>query len=500
MPSTSLDTAPVDVDVLIIGAGISGIGAAYYLQREHPQRSYLILEARDASGGTWDLFRYPGIRSDSDLLTFGYEFKPWRDEQSIASAAKILAYLRETAAEYGIDRKIRFHSKVSGASWSSRDARWTVQVHHADTAERTTLTCNWLFAAGGYYRYDEGFTPHFEGRERFSGPIIHPQQWPSDLDYAGQRVLVIGSGATAVTLVPAMAGTAAHVTMLQRTPSYVIALPSRDKLASRLRALLGDGRGNAVARRVNITRQQAVWRFCQKYPNAARRLIRNLNAKMLPAGYPVDEHFNPPYDPWDQRLCLVPDGDLFRAIRAGRASIVTDRIVTFTERGVQLASGGELEADIIITATGLNVQAMGGLSLTVDGQPVSVPDTIAYKGMMLSGVPNLAYAIGYTNSSWTLKVGLLCEHFCRLLSHMDANGYDTARPEPADPDMPTRPFLDFGAGYIQRAIDQLPRQGSRAPWLTSMSYTRDVRLLRRLPVQDPELQLSQAGQASADHH
>jgi monooxygenase len=493
MPSASPDTT--SVDVLIVGAGISGIGAAYYLQREHPQRSYMILEARDAPGGTWDLFRYPGIRSDSDLLTFGYEFKPWRDEQSIASADKILGYLRETAAEHGIDRKIRFNSKVVGASWSSQDARWTVEVHRSDTGERTTLTCNWLFAAGGYYRYDEGFTPHFEGRERFRGPIIHPQQWPADLDYAGQRVLVIGSGATAVTLVPAMADTAAHVTMLQRTPSYVMALPSKDKLANRLRTLLGEERGYAISRRMNITRQQAVWRLCQKYPKAARRLIRNLNTKMLPAGYPVDEHFNPPYNPWDQRLCLVPDGDLFKAIRNGRASIVTGRIVTFTERGVQLESGRELEADVIVTATGLNVQAMGGMSLTVDGQPVSLPDTIAYKGMMLSGVPNLAYAIGYTNSSWTLKIGLLCEHFCRLLGYMDAHGYDTARPEPADPDMPTRPFLDFGAGYVQRAIAQLPRQGDRAPWLTSMSYARDVKLLRRLPVQDPELRLSSSSRA-----
>jgi monooxygenase len=487
MPPTALDTT--SVDVLIVGAGISGIGAAYYLQREHPQRSYVILEARDASGGTWDLFRYPGIRSDSDLHTFGYEFKPWRDEQSIASADKILAYLRETAAEYGIDRKIRFHSKAISASWSSQDARWTVEVEHAGTGERTTLTCNWLFCAGGYYRYDEGFTPRFEGRERFRGPVIHPQQWPADLDYAGQRVLVIGSGATAVTLVPAMADTAAHVTMLQRTPSYIMPLPSKDKLANRLRTLLGEERGYAITRRKNIIQQQAVWRFCQKYPKAARRVIRNLNVKMLPAGYPVDEHFNPPYNPWDQRLCAVPDGDLFKAIRNGRASVVTDRIATFTEKGVLLESGRELEADIIVTATGLNVQAMGGMSLTVDSSPVSLPDTVAYKGMMLSGVPNFAYAIGYTNSSWTLKVGLLCEHFCRLLAYMDAHGYDAARPEPADSAMPTRPFLNFGAGYIRRAIEQLPRQGDRAPWLTSMSYVRDVKLLRRLPVQDPELRL-----------
>jgi len=491
MPS---DTIGADVDVVIVGAGISGIGAAYYLRREHPRRSYTILEARDDLGGTWDLFRYPGIRSDSDLYTFGYEFKPWRDEDAIASSDKILAYLRETAAEYGIDRAIRFQSKVISASWSSRDARWTVEVERR--GERTTMTCNWVFCAGGYYRYDEGFTPRFEGRERFGGPVIHPQQWPEDLDYAGQRVLVIGSGATAVTLIPAMAGTAAHVTMLQRTPTYIMPLPSQDKLANRLRALLGEERGYKIARRKNILQQQALWRLCQRYPKAARRFIRSLNAKMLPEGYPVDEHFNPPYNPWDQRLCLVPDGDLFKAIGVGRASVVTGPIATFTEKGVLLEDGRELEADIIVTATGLNVQAMGGASLTVDGQPVNLPDTIAYKGMMLSGVPNFAYAIGYTNSSWTLKIGLLCEHFCRLLGYMDEHGYDTARPEPSDSAMPTRPFLNFNAGYIQRVIDQLPRQGDRAPWLTSMSYLGDVKLLRRLPVQDPELHFS----SSQSHH
>lgn len=489
-PGISTDTTPPDVDVIIVGAGVSGIGAAYYLRREHPRRSYAILEARDDSGGTWDLFRYPGIRSDSDLHTFGYEFKPWRDDDAIASADKILAYLRETAAEYGIDRQIRFRSKVLGASWSSPDARWTVEVERS--GERSTLTCSWLFCAGGYYRYDQGFTPVFAGRERFGGPVVHPQHWPADLDYSGQRVLVIGSGATAVTLVPAMAHSAGHVTMLQRTPSYVLPLPSKDKIANRLRSLLGEDRAYPITRRKNTFQQQAIWRFCQKYPRMARTLIRKLNAKMLPEGYPVDEHFNPPYNPWDQRMCFVPDGDLFAAIRSGRASVVTGPIATFTEKGVLLQDGRELEADIIVTATGLNVQAMGGLTLNVDGRPVSLPDTIAYKGMMLSGVPNLAYAIGYTNSSWTLKIGLLCEHFCRLLGYMDAHGYDTARPEPADPDMPTRPFLDFAAGYIQRSIDQLPRQGDRAPWLTSKSYASDVKLLRRLPVQDPELRLSRS--------
>src|SRR5918994_980988 len=438
---TTTQTPVEHLDVLVVGAGISGIGAGRYLKTELPAKSFAILEARAASGGTWDLFRYPGIRSDSDLHTFGYEFKPWRDEQSIADAPRILEYLRETVAENGLDARIRYHHRVLAAAWSTAEARWLVDVERTDT---------------------------------------------------GKRVLVIGSGATAVTLVPAMAETAAKVTMLQRTPSYVMPVPRNDALANRLRTLLGEDRAYALTRRKNIARGIGIWRFCQKYPKAARRLIRWVNTKQLPEGYPVDEHFNPPYDPWDQRLCAVPDGDLFRAIRNGTADVVTDRIETFTENGVLLASGRELEADVIVTATGLNVQAIGGISLTVDGEPVHLPDTVPYKGMMLSGVPNFALAIGYTNSSWTLKIGLLCEHFCRLLVYMDAHGYDVARPEPSDPDMPTRPFLDFAAGYVQRVVDQLPRQGDRMPWLTSMSYSSDVKLLRADSVVDPELHLFRA--------
>ncbi|MFE4662888.1 flavin-containing monooxygenase [Streptomyces hydrogenans] len=487
MSPSPVASAAEHLDVLIVGAGISGIGAARYLKTELPSKSFAILEARGASGGTWDLFRYPGIRSDSDLHTFGYEFKPWRDEQSIADAPRILDYLRQTAAENGIDAHTRYHHEVLGASWSSDEARWTVEVERADTGERTTLTCGWLFCAGGYYRYDEGFTPAFEGLERFRGPVVHPQHWPEDLDYAGKRVVVIGSGATAVTLVPSMAPTAAHVTMLQRTPTYILPISRADAVANALKKYLGERRGYALSRRKNIAQQRLVWSFCRRFPKAARRLIRWINTRQLPAGYPVDEHFNPPYDPWDQRLCAVPDGDLFRAIREGRATVVTDRIASFTEGGVLLESGRELEADVVVTATGLNVRAFGGIRLTVDGREVSLPDTLAYKGMMLSGVPNLAFAIGYTNSSWTLKIGLLCEHFCRLLAHMDAHGHDTCRPEPADPGMPTRPFLDFGAGYVRRAVDSLPRQGDRMPWLTSMDYRDDVKLLRSGSVADPEL-------------
>ncbi|GHJ97331.1 flavin-binding monooxygenase [Streptomyces sp. NE5-10] len=490
MSPSPVASAAEHLDVLIVGAGISGIGAARYLKTELPSKSFAILEARGASGGTWDLFRYPGIRSDSDLHTFGYEFKPWRDEQSIADAPRILDYLRQTAAENGIDPHTRYHHEVLGASWSSDEARWTVEVERADTGERTTLTCGWLFCAGGYYRYDEGFTPAFDGLERFRGPVVHPQHWPEDLDYAGKRVVVIGSGATAVTLVPSMAPTAAHVTMLQRTPTYILPIPRADAVANALKKYLGERRGHALSRRKNIAQQRLVWSFCRRFPKAARRLIRWINTRQLPVGYPVDEHFNPPYDPWDQRLCAVPDGDLFRVIREGRATVVTDRIASFTEGGVLLESGRELEADVVVTATGLNVRAFGGIRLTVDGREVSLPDTLAYKGMMLSGVPNLAFAIGYTNSSWTLKIGLLCEHFCRLLAHMDAHGHDTCRPEPADPGMPTRPFLDFGAGYVRRAVDSLPRQGDRMPWLTSMDYRDDVKLLRSGGVADPELVFS----------
>ncbi|PJN24932.1 NAD(P)/FAD-dependent oxidoreductase [Kitasatospora sp. CB02891] len=483
--------APVEhLDVLIVGAGISGIGAARYLTAESPGRSFAVLEARAELGGTWDLFRYPGIRSDSDLHTFGYAFKPWREKESIADAPQILSYLRETVRENGLQDRIRYHHRVLEASWSTADARWSVRVERVDTGEQVTLTCDWLFCAMGYYRYDQGFTPEFAGLDRFTGTVVHPQHWPEDLDHTGKRVLVIGSGATAVTLVPAMARRARQVTMLQRTPTYVMPVPRRDHLANLLRRLLGDERGYALTRRKNIAQQYAVWSFCQRHPKAARKIIRWVNTRQLPKGYPVDEHFSPPYDPWDQRLCAVPGGDLFKAIRSGRATVVTDRIRTFTERGVLLESGRELTADLVVTATGLNVQAFGGIPMSVDGEPVRLAGTVAFKGMMLSGVPNFAYAIGYTNSSWTLKIGLLCEHFCRLLAHMDRQGHRICRPEVADPAMPTRPFLDFAAGYVRRAVDGLPRQGDRRPWQTSTSYRDDARTLGAGQVTDPELHFS----------
>jgi cation diffusion facilitator CzcD-associated flavoprotein CzcO len=478
------------VDVLIVGAGVSGIGAAYYLQRDHPQRSYAIVEARAASGGTWDLFRYPGVRSDSDLHTFGYEFRPWRSSVAIADAPSILSYLRETAAEHGIDSRIRYQTRVVSAAWSSGDARWTVETEHSETGERSVLTCRWLLCAAGYYRYDQGYTPDFAGRERFRGPVVHPQLWPDDLDYAGKRVVIIGSGATAVTLVPAMAGTAAHVTMVQRTPSYVIPLPAQDKLNARLAALLGPDRAYRVTRKKNIVQQELLWRFCQRRPQAARRLIRKLNVRMLPADYPVDEHFNPPYDPWDQRLCLAADADLFRALRGGKASVVTGAVSEFTETGLLLKDGREVPADIIVTATGLSVQALGGLALSVDGKPVNPADTVSYKGTLLSGVPNFNFVFGYANASWTLRVGLLGQYLSRLLSYMDAHGYDTVRPAEPEPGMATRPLINLTSGYLARASAVLPRQGTRGAWRTAPTYSGDARALRRPPGGDPELRFS----------
>jgi cation diffusion facilitator CzcD-associated flavoprotein CzcO len=463
------------VDVLIVGAGLSGIGAGYYLETRLPGKSYAILEGRDAIGGTWDLFRYPGIRSDSDLHTLGYAFKPWTDDKAIADGPAILSYIRETASENGIEDKIRFGHRVVRAEWSSEDARWTVEATHG--TETVTLTCGFLFAAGGYYRYDEGFTPTFPGTERFEGRVIHPQHWPEDLDYAGKRVLVIGSGATAMTIVPAIADAAAHVTLLQRSPTYVVSVPARDPIANALRRVLPDRLAYSLARRKNIALQALVYKLSRRRPGLVRRLIRAATKRQLPDGYAVDTHFNPRYDPWDQRLCVIPDGNLFEAISSGRASIVTDRVETFTGRGVALASGTEIEADIVVTATGLELVAFGGIEYVVDGEPVDLSDRFAYRGAMLSGVPNFAFAVGYINASWTLKVDLVCDWLCRLLAHMDAHGFTRAVPINDDPALPRRPLLDFSAGYVQRALDSFPKQGPAAPWRMSMSYYEDVRSL-----------------------
>ncbi len=490
------DTSPEHFDVLIVGAGVSGIGCAYHLQREQPGKTYAILEGREASGGTWDLFRYPGIRSDSDLHTFGYEFKPWEDEKAIADGPSILRYIRETATENGIERHIRLGHMVTGASWSSEDARWTVQATRRQTGETVALTCSWLFCGSGYYRYDEGHTPSFAGVERFRGRIVHPQHWPEDLDYEGKRVVVIGSGATAITLIPAMTDRAAHVTMLQRSPSYVISVPEKDPIANALKRVLSARTAYALTRRKNVWLQKTVYALSRSRPRLIRRIVRAGVKHQLPDGFPVDTHFNPRYDPWDQRLCVVPDGDLFKAISSGRASVVTDTIETFTERGIQLASGAELEADIVITATGLNLLAFGGIQLRVDGRAIELPQTMAFRAMMLSDVPNFAYAFGYTNASWTLKVDLVCEHLGRILGYMDEHGYEQCVAHNDDPTVTTGPLLDFAAGYIQRSVHELPRQGSRPPWSMAMSYAQDVDRLRHGPIEDPALRFSRRAPAA----
>jgi cation diffusion facilitator CzcD-associated flavoprotein CzcO len=481
------------LDVLIVGAGLSGIGAGYHLQSECPRKSYAILEARERSGGTWDLFRYPGIRSDSDMYTLGYSFRPWEDAKSIADGPSILRYVRQTADDHGIDRKIRFGHRVVRAEWSSADARWTVEVQREDTRETVRLTCGFLFMCSGYYRYDEGYTPDFQGTERFAGRIVHPQKWTEDVDYTDKRVVVIGSGATAVTLIPALAERAAHVTMLQRSPSYVVSLPGEDPAAKLLRRLLGAKAAYSIVRWKNVLVTMLVFQLSRRRPGFVRKLVRRGVERRLPAGYDIDTHFKPSYDPWDQRMCLVPNGDLFEAISAERASVVTDQIDTFTERGIRLRSGAELDADLIITATGLNLLALGGMQLAVDGTEVDVSETMSYKGMMLSGVPNLAIAFGYTNASWTLKADLTCAYVCRLLNHMDQHRYVQCTPSNDDPLIEEQPFIDFSSSYVQRSIEQFPKQGSKAPWRLYQNYALDILALKFGAVEDGAMRFARAG-------
>jgi monooxygenase len=478
-------------DVLIVGAGLSGVGAAHHLQVDCPRKTYAILEAREAIGGTWDLFRYPGVRSDSDMYTLGYRFRPWQDARTIADGPAILSYVRETAREDGIDRKIRFHHRVVSAEFSTATARWRVRVQRTDTGETVELSCCFLLMCSGYYRYEQGYTPDFRGVERFAGRIVHPQHWSEDVEHADKRVVVIGSGATAVTLVPALARRAAHVTMLQRSPSYVVSLPGEDPLAGALRRLPARV-SYSLLRWKNVLTALLVFQVSRRRPALVKALVRRGVQRRLPPGYDVDTHFKPRYDPWDQRMCLVPDGDLFEAIGRGRASVVTDEIDTFTEKGLALASGAELEADLIVTATGLNMLALGGIELSLDGRAVALAQTISYKGLMLGGVPNMAFAIGYTNASWTLKCDLTCEYVCRVLNHMDAHGYDECTPDDGDPAIEREPMIDFSSGYVQRAIDQFPKQGSKPPWRLHQNYARDILSLRFGEIEDGTLRFSRA--------
>jgi monooxygenase len=486
------------LDVLIVGAGLSGVGAGCHLQTQCPGKSYAILEARASIGGTWDLFRYPGVRSDSDMYTLGYSFRPWSEAKAIADGPAILSYVKQTASDYGVDRKIRFNHRVVRAEWSTADARWTVEAQRTDTDETVRLTCGFLFMCSGYYRYDEGYTPDFPGIERFGGQVVHPQFWTDDVDHADKRVVVVGSGATAVTLVPAMAQTAAHVTMLQRSPSYVVSLPAEDPLANLARRLLPAKLAYAVVRWKNVLVTMLVFQLSRRRPRAMKALIRKGLENRLPPGYDIDTHFKPRYNPWDQRMCLVPDGDLFDAISDGSASVVTDRIETFTETGLRLESGAELEADLVVTATGLNLLPLGGMELSVDGRAVEIPKTMGYKGMMLSGVPNMAVAIGYTNASWTLKCDLTCEYVCRLLNHMDERGYRQCTPQNRDPSVAEEPFIDFTSGYVLRAIDTFPKQGSKAPWRLYQNYARDIVALRYGGLEDGAMVFSNPEPAATE--
>jgi monooxygenase len=470
-------------DMLIVGAGLSGIDAAYRLQTKCPDKSYCILEARDAIGGTWDLFRYPGIRSDSDMYTLGFPFRPWRGDRSIVEGPAIRDYIEETARLFGIDRRIRFGHRVVHAAWSSAEALWTIEVEAAGQVRR--FTCRFLFLCSGYYRYEQGYRPEWPGEGDFGGAIVHPQHWPEHLDFTGKRVVVIGSGATAVTLVPAMAEQAAHVTMLQRSPTYIVSRPSRDPLARRL--------GARLARLKNVFLGLFFFNLARRRPARIRAKLLDLVRRSLPEGFEVERHFGPSYNPWDQRLCLIPDGDLFTAIGSGKVSVVTDEIERFTENGIRLKSGETLPADIIVTATGLVMKLFGGIALSVDGETVEAADRFVYKGMMLSGVPNLALSFGYTNASWTLKCDLTALYVCRLLKYMDRRGYAACAPRLPDPPPERQPMLDFTSGYVRRAAGLLPAQGNKVPWRLHQNYFRDLIALRFHALTDEAMEFRKTG-------
>ncbi len=472
------------VDVLIVGAGLSGIGAAWHLQTICPDRSYAILEGRSAIGGTWDLFRYPGIRSDSDMYTLGYSFKPWEQPKAIADGPSILKYVTDTAQDNGIKQHIRFNTQVKSASWSSSDSSWTVQAERGESREPVQITCNFLFMCAGYYSYAEGFTPEFPGIQNFKGQIVHPQKWTEDVAYAGKRVVVIGSGATAVTLVPELAKKAAHVTMLQRSPTYVVARPSEDVWAIRLRKYLPAKLAYSMTRWKRVLLGMYIFKMCRTKPEKIKRLLLGGVRMALGPDYDVKKHFTPRYNPWDQRLCLVPDGDFFEAIKGERASVATDQIETFTAAGIQLKSGEKLDADLVVTATGLNLEVLGGLKLTVDGNAIDMSKAMSYKGLMYSGLPNLASSFGYTNASWTLKCDLTCQYVCRLLNYMKKNGFTQAMPRKADASVTEQPWVDFSSSYFARSMHLLPKQGSKAPWRLYQNYPKDIMLLRFGKVDD----------------
>jgi len=475
-------------NLLIIGAGLSGIGTACHYKRDCGDDDFAILEARESMGGTWDLFRYPGIRSDSDMHTLGYNFKPWTQAKAIADGPSILSYIKEAAAEYDLDKHIQYSTKVVSMNWSSGDARWHITAEGKDGTRRE-MSANFVMSCAGYYRYDEGHNPVFEGREDFSGPIIHPQHWPQDLDHAGRKIIVIGSGATAVTLVPNLAKTASHVTMLQRTPSYVISFPSQDRLANSLRKILPETLAYKLIRKKNVIRTEAMNAQARDKPKRMRKFLLRGVRRRLGKDYDVDKHFTPSYNPWEQRLCLVPDADLFEAIKTGQADVVTDHIERFTKDGILLKSGEHLPADIIVTATGLQIRVFGDIKMRIDGADINPAEHFTYNGMMLSDVPNLANIFGYVNASWTLRADLIAQYMCRLFNHMKENGHKTVVPHPPQ-DMDARAWLDFDAGYIQRAIDIMPKQGDRDPWQNIQNYKRDRTVIGAAQIDDGVMEFS----------
>jgi cation diffusion facilitator CzcD-associated flavoprotein CzcO len=479
------------VDVLIIGAGISGIGAGYYLTKKCPGKSFTILERRSRIGGTWDLFRYPGIRSDSDMFTFGFAFKPWMNPKMISDGESIRGYLEETAREFGIDKHIQFGIRVVRAGWSSAEGKWTVEARREDTGENLRFTCNFLIGGTGYYDYDEGFTPDFPGRNRYKGKVVHPQHWPEDLDYTGKRIVVIGSGATAITLIPNLAAKAKHVTMLQRSPTYVMNLPERDPITNALRPLLPKKVLYGLIRSRNVSMQLLMFRISRARPEVIRKFLLGQLRKQLGPNFDL-KHFSPKYNPWEERLCVVPDGDMFKVLRSGKASVNTDEIETFTERGIQLKSGLELEADIIITATGLNMKLLGGMTLEVDGKPYDVAGRYAYKALMFEDLPNFAMLFGYPNMSWTMKVDISCDYIARLLNYMDKNGLSQVTPRNKDRSLTPLPFMDLKSGYVRRALDQMPKQGSKFPWRLYNNYWLDLATLRFTRLDDGKLEFSRA--------
>ena len=480
-------------DVVIVGAGLSGIGAAYHLQKKCPHKRYAILESRNSMGGTWDIFRYPGVRSDSDMHTLAYKFKPWREAKDIADGPSILKYLQETAAENGIEQQIRFGHTVQSAHWSSNEAVWNLEVNIAESHKTARWRCHFLLICAGYYSYQGGYTPEFKGRARFTGPVVHPQQWPQGLDYREKKVVVIGSGATAMTLVPALSKKASRVTLLQRSPTYVVSQPEEEKWTKMLRRVFPEKIAYALTRWKNVLRQQFYYNFARKNPEKFKHRLLALVQAQLGGDYDVQTHFTPHYPPWEQRLCLLPNGDLFEAIRAGKVVMVTDPIETFTENGLLLQSGQELEADLIVTATGLNLTMLGGVEIRVDGARVEFSKTFTYKGMMYSGVPNLVTTFGYINASWTLRADLIAEYVCRLLNHMERTGVRQCTPclREEEQGMAKRPWIEnFSSNYLQRAAHLLPKQGDRAPWVNPQNYRQDKKMIRHGAIDDGVMQFS----------